>query len=129
MKDGEFERAKSFTAQTRGFRERGKENKPNASVAHTEEEIKLLYDKELFCLTSSLRPLTTQFDQQDHFSLSGMQRLTGLFFSYLFLLSPGNLWITIEFSSFEASEILRPLFDAFGGLRMFYPAYWRIVNS
>ena len=78
MKDGEFERAKSFTAQTRGSRERGKENKPNASVAHTEEEMKLLYDKELFCLTPSLRPLTTQ--QQDHFSLTEMQRLTGLFF-------------------------------------------------
>ena len=47
MKDGEFEQAKSFTVQTKGFRQRGKKNKPNTSVTLTEEEIKLFYKKEL----------------------------------------------------------------------------------
>ena len=47
MKDGEFEQAKSFTVQKKkGFRQRGKKNRLNASVALTEEEIKLLYNKE-----------------------------------------------------------------------------------
>ena len=91
MKDGEFEQAKSFTVQTKGFRQRGKKNKPNDPVALTEEKIKLRHNKESFYLTS-LRPLTTVCFNKIHFGLSGMQLFTGLFYSfYVFLLSPGNL--------------------------------------
>ena len=54
MKDAEFEQArKALQSKQKDLKQKGKGNKPNASVALTEEEIKLLYDKEL------LRPIYT----------------------------------------------------------------------
>ena len=48
MKDAEFEQArKALQSKQKDLEQKGKGNKPNASVALTEEEIKLLYDKEL----------------------------------------------------------------------------------
>ena len=48
MKDAEFEQArKALQSNQNDLKQKGKGNKPNASVALTEEEIKLLYDKEL----------------------------------------------------------------------------------
>ena len=47
MKDAEFEQArKALQSKQKDLKQKGKGNKPNASVALTEEEIKLLYDKE-----------------------------------------------------------------------------------
>ena len=45
MKDAEFEQARK--SKPKDLTQKGKGNKLNASVALTEEEIKLLYDKEL----------------------------------------------------------------------------------
>ena len=51
MKDAEFEQArKALRSKQKDLTQKGKGNKPNASVALTEEEIKLLYDKELLGL-------------------------------------------------------------------------------
>ena len=48
MKDADFEQArKALQSTQKDLKQKGKGNKPNASVALTEEEIKLLYDKEL----------------------------------------------------------------------------------
>ena len=47
-KDAEFEQArKALQSKQKDLKQKGKGNKPNASVALTEEEIKLLYDKGL----------------------------------------------------------------------------------
>ena len=46
MKDAEFEQArKALQSKQKDLKQKGKGNTPNASVALTEEEIKLLYDK------------------------------------------------------------------------------------
>ena len=48
MKDAEFEQAyKALQSKQKDLKQKGKGNKPNASVALTEKEIKLLYDREL----------------------------------------------------------------------------------
>ena len=48
MKDAEFEQAyKALQSKQKDLKQKGKGNKPNASVAVTEKEIKLLYDREL----------------------------------------------------------------------------------
>ena len=48
MKDAEFEQQrKALQSKEEDLKQKGKGSKPNASVALTKEEIKLLYDKEL----------------------------------------------------------------------------------
>ena len=48
MKDAEFEQArKALQSKQKDLKQKGKGYKPNASVALTEEEIKILYDKGL----------------------------------------------------------------------------------
>ena len=48
MKDAEFEQArKALQSKQKDLKQKGKGNKPNASVALTEDEVKLLNEKEL----------------------------------------------------------------------------------
>ena len=48
MKDAEFEQQrKALQSKEEDLKQKVKGSKPNASVALTKEEIKLLYDKEL----------------------------------------------------------------------------------
>ena len=48
MKDSLFEQAqKALQSTQKNLKKKRKGNKPNASVALTEEEIKVLYDKEI----------------------------------------------------------------------------------
>ena len=75
MKDAEFEQArKALQSKQKDLKQKGKGNKPNASVALTEEEIKLLYDKELLG-TSTPEALsllnTIWFNNTIHFGLRG----------------------------------------------------------
>ena len=74
MEDGEFEQAKSFTVQRKGFRQRGKKSKPNASVALslTEGGIKLFYNKESFYLNVETEAAHCSFVQQDPFRYLGV---------------------------------------------------------
>ena len=62
MKDAEFEQArKALQSKQKDLKQKGKGNKPNASVALTEEEIKLLYDKELLGTSTPEALLNTIF--------------------------------------------------------------------
>ena len=61
MKDAEFEQAlKALQSKQKDLKQKGKRNKPDASVALREEEIKLLFDKELLGM-STPDGLTTRF--------------------------------------------------------------------
>ena len=74
MKDAEFEQArKALQSKQKDLKQKGKGNKPNASVALTEEEIKLLYDKGLL-RTSTPEALlnTVWFNNTIHFGLRGI---------------------------------------------------------
>ena len=54
MKDAEFEQVrKALKSKQKHLEQKGKGNKPNASVALTEEEIKVLYDKQLSGMPTS----------------------------------------------------------------------------
>ena len=60
MKDDEFEQArKALQSKQSDLKHKGKGNKPNASVALTEEEIKLLNDKELLRTSTPAALLNT----------------------------------------------------------------------
>ena len=71
MKDAEFEQArKALQSKQKDLKQKGKGNKPNASVALTEEEIKLLYDKELLGTSTPEALLNTiWFNNTIHFGL------------------------------------------------------------
>ena len=73
MKDAEFEQArKTLQSKQKDLKQKGKGNKPNASVALTEEEIKLLYDKELLGTSTPEALLNTiWFNNTIHFGLRG----------------------------------------------------------
>ena len=73
MKDAEFEQArKALQSKQKDLKQKGKGNKPNASVALTEEEIKLLYDKELLGTSTPEALLNTiWFNNTIHFGLRG----------------------------------------------------------
>ena len=73
MKDAEFEQArKALQSKQKDLKQKGKGNKPNASVALTEEEIKLLYDKELLGTSTPEAQLNTiWFNNTIHFGLRG----------------------------------------------------------
>ena len=69
MKDAEFEQAcKALQSKQKDLNQKGKGNKPNASVALTEEEIKLLYDKGLLGTSAPEALLNTVwFNNTIHF--------------------------------------------------------------
>lgn len=73
MKDSEFEQArKALQSKQKDLKQKGKGNKPNASVALTEEEIKLLYDKGLLGTSTPEALLNTVwFNNTIHFGLRG----------------------------------------------------------
>ena len=73
MKDAEFEQArKALQSKQKDLKQKGKGNKPNASVALTEEEIKVLYDKELLGTSTPEALLNTiWFNNTIHFGLRG----------------------------------------------------------
>ena len=73
MKGAEFEQArKALQSKQKDLKQTGKGNKPNASVALTEEEIKLLYDKELLGTSTPEALLNTiWFNNTIHFGLRG----------------------------------------------------------
>ena len=73
MKDSEFEQArKALQSKQKDLKQKGKGNKPNASVALTEEEIKLLYDKGLLGTSTPEALLNTVwFNNAIHFGLRG----------------------------------------------------------
>jgi len=73
MKDAEFEQArKVLQSKQKDLKQKGKGNKPNASVALTEEETKLLYDKELLGTSTPEALLSTiWFNNTIHFGLRG----------------------------------------------------------
>ena len=73
MKDAEFEQArKALRSKQKDLKPKGKGNKPNASVALTEEEIKLLHDKELLGTSTPEALLNTVwFNNTIHFGLCG----------------------------------------------------------
>ncbi|XP_067022164.1 uncharacterized protein KIAA1958-like [Acropora muricata] len=71
--DAEFEQArKALQSKQKDLKQKGKGNTPNASVALTEEEIKLLYDKELLGTSTPEALLNTiWFNNTIHFGLRG----------------------------------------------------------
>ena len=71
MKDAEFEQArKALQSKQKDLKQKGKGNKPNASVALTEEEMKLLYDKGLSGTSTPEALLNTVwFNNTIHFGL------------------------------------------------------------
>ena len=73
MKDAEFEQArKALQSKQKDLKQIGQGNKPNASVALTEEEIKLLYDQELLGTSTPEALLNTiWFNNTIHFGLRG----------------------------------------------------------
>ena len=73
MKDSEFEQArKALQSKQKDLKQKGKGKKPNASVALTEEEIKLLYDKGLLGTSTPEALLNTVwFNNAIHFGLRG----------------------------------------------------------
>ena len=73
MKDAEFEQAcKALQSKQKDLKQKGKGNKPNSSVALTEEEIKLLHDKELLGTSTPEALLNTiWFNNTIHFGLRG----------------------------------------------------------
>ena len=73
MKDAEFEQArKALQSKQKDLKQKGKGDKPNASVALTKEEIKLLYDKELLGTSTPEALLNTiWFNNMIHFGLRG----------------------------------------------------------
>ena len=73
MKDAEFEQArKALQSKQKDLKQKGKGNTPNASVALTEEEIKLLSDKELLGTSTPEAQLNTiWFNNTIHFGLRG----------------------------------------------------------
>ena len=73
MKDAEFEQArKALQSKQKDLKQKGKGNKRNASVALTEEEIKLLHDKELLGTSTPEALLNTiWFYNTIHFGLRG----------------------------------------------------------
>jgi len=70
MKDAEFEQARrALQSKQKDLKQKGKGNKPNASVALTIEEIKLLYDKELLGTSTPMALLNTiWFNKTIHFN-------------------------------------------------------------
>ncbi|XP_067049127.1 uncharacterized protein [Acropora muricata] len=81
MKDAEFEQArKALQSKQKDLKQKGKGNKPNASVALTEEEIKLPYDKELLGTSTPEALLkTTWFNNTIHFGLRGYKEHQNMF--------------------------------------------------
>ena len=73
MKDPEFEHIrKTLQSKQKDLKQKGKGNKPNASVALTEQEIELLYDKELLGTSTPEALLNTiWFNNTIHFGLRG----------------------------------------------------------
>ena len=73
MKDVQFEQTwKAFQSKQRHLKRKGKGNKPNASVAFSEEDIQVLYQKDL--LGSSMAEVllhTVWFSNTIHFGLQG----------------------------------------------------------
>jgi len=78
MKDAEFEQArKALQSKQKDLKQKGKGNKPNASVALTEEEIKLLYDKELLGTSTPMALLNTiWFNNTIHFNSTSPQHIS-----------------------------------------------------
>ncbi|XP_044180055.1 uncharacterized protein LOC114950176 [Acropora millepora] len=81
MKDAEFEQArKALQSKQKDLKQKGKGNKPNASVALTEEEIKLPYDKELLGTPTPEALLKTiWFNNTIHFGLRGYKEHQNMF--------------------------------------------------
>ncbi|CAB4013426.1 Hypothetical predicted protein, partial [Paramuricea clavata] len=73
MMDKSFERArKALQSKQKELKQKGKGNKPNASVALSEDEVKLLYEKELLGISSREALLNTVwFNNTIHFGLRG----------------------------------------------------------
>ena len=73
MMDKGFERArKALQSKQKELKQKGKGNKPNASVALSEDEVKLLYEKELLGISSREALLNTVwFNNTIHFGLRG----------------------------------------------------------
>ncbi|CAB3994101.1 Hypothetical predicted protein [Paramuricea clavata] len=73
MMDKGFERArKALQSKQKELKQKGKGNKPNASVALSEDEVKLLYEKELLGISSREALLNTVwFSNTIHFGLRG----------------------------------------------------------
>jgi hypothetical protein len=73
MMDTGFERArKALQSKQKELKQKGKGNKPNACVALSEDEVKLLYEKELLGISSREALLNTVwFNNTIHFGLRG----------------------------------------------------------
>ena len=73
VKDAVFERTrKTLQAKQRDLKKKGKGNKPNASTALNESQIKLLYEKKLLGTSSPESSLNTiWFNNTLHFGLRG----------------------------------------------------------
>ena len=71
MKDADFEQIRqALQSKQKDLKQKGKENKPNASVALREEEMKLVFDKELLVMSTPKALLNTVwFNNTIHFSL------------------------------------------------------------
>ena len=78
MKDAEFEQARrALQSKQKDLKQKGKGNKPNASVALTIEEIKLLYDKELLGTSTPMALLNTiWFNNTIHFNSTSPQHIS-----------------------------------------------------
>ncbi|KAK3753060.1 hypothetical protein QZH41_005506 [Actinostola sp. cb2023] len=71
MKDLQFEQTrKALQSKQKDLKRKGKGNKPNASVALSEDDIKVLYEKELLG-TATSEALTIWFNNTVHFGLRG----------------------------------------------------------
>ena len=73
MKDVQFEQTrKAHQSKQRDLKQKGKGNKPNASAALSEEDIQVLYEKDLLGSSTAEALLNTVwFNNTIHFGLRG----------------------------------------------------------
>ena len=73
LKDDQFEQTrKALQSKKRDLKRKGKVNKPNASAASSEEDIQVLYEKDLLgCSTAEALLNTVWFNNTIHFGLRG----------------------------------------------------------
>ncbi|PFX15616.1 Uncharacterized protein KIAA1958-like [Stylophora pistillata] len=100
MKDAKFKQArKALQSKQKDLKKKGKGKKPNASVALTEEEIKLLYDKELLgTLTSEILLNTIWFGNTIHLGLRGCKEHRDMCWGDVQLLQTTNGEEFLEYS-------------------------------
>ena len=72
MKDFQFEQTrKALHSKQRDLKRKGKGNRPNASAALSEEDIQVLYEKNLFGSSTAEALLNTVWFNNNHFGLRG----------------------------------------------------------